>query len=129
MPHNVALEQLQAPLARAIKVHALMLEHIDSDRSLIGLPQQVEKNERLTVVYADLADISADTPLSLRSVQGQDELDSAGPEPSLHLFHTAPQVALKAEIRWSAFFDAVGHDDNGCKEKWSRFSAQQNRIG
>jgi len=97
----VELRQITA--ARQVDIEVLILEQVDGDRPLRRAAEQIEQDEELAVVHADLGDAALDVERALPLVERSDDKRRFGAQPALNVKFAVSYVTRDAGIHGANF--------------------------
>src|SRR5690242_20616739 len=72
----------------------LVVEQVDGDRLLRRVAEQIEQDEKLAMMYADLGDAARDPERALMPAQGRDGARCFAVQPAVDVEHAATNVVI-----------------------------------
>jgi hypothetical protein len=101
MAFQIAPEPREVAAARLVDVEMLMLEQVDRNRLLAVAAEQVEQDEELAVMHADLGNAALDAQRALPFGQRHHGPRRLAAQPSVNVELAAPDVLLDPWIHGS----------------------------
>ncbi len=121
---DVGFEPCTITASGPVDVERLILEEIDGNGLLVVAEQEVEADQQLAVVDADLGGATPDAQLPLRGVEHLDELEHLGLHPPPDPSTTA--TGIRPELRTHGRDPNSACDPSLCEER--RMGVESSRI-
>jgi hypothetical protein len=100
MALEIAPERREVAAARLVDIEVLVLEQVDGDRLLRRAAEQIEQDEKLAMMHADLGGAAFDAKRVLALAEGGDGEGRLRAKPALDLKLAVMDITRNAGVHW-----------------------------